>query len=205
MRNAGNKKLLALLVTLALLAMGLFAMGSTFAGQVNRNDTPEQKLSDTQDFRITVDYYADGSYSKPLLVGSPVFTRDVLWCPNKTEIVYLKIASNEAFPVESTLSMEVGNSSLNDVMEYVILPGLTPTSDKLPQSWQDLKDAAVDLTAGSQPIFTNLALNDDTPVFYAVALHMNENASSDYQNKALNLTFKLRTDANYEPGATPAK
>lgn len=205
MRNAGNKKLLALLVTLALLAMGLFAMGSTFAGQVDRSDGDKEKLTDTQDFSITVDYYANGSYSKPLLVGSPVFTENVLWCPNKTEIVYLKIASGEDFPVESTLSMEVGSNGLNDVMEYVILPGLTPTSANLPKSWADLKDNAVKLTAGSQPIFTNLAMNDNTPVYYAVALHMNENASSDYQNKALNLTFKLRTDANYTHGETPAK
>lgn len=218
MTNAGNKKLLALLVTLVLLASGLIAMGSTFAGQVNYNDamvdlnTNENVMT----YKVDIECYdpsATGNdpYAISLMTNADVFTgSNVYWCPGKTEIVYLRITNNEKFPIDCSLDMNVKESGFDNVLSYaVIAEDLKTGTVTHPANWSKFVEAASvsdTLAIGNDEnlLFENAPIEAGGVRYYAVAMHMDEKATSEYQGKTLKMTFDFRVNANYQTGDTPS-
>lgn len=219
MTNAGNKKLLALLVTLVLLAAGLIAMGSTFAGQVNYDDDMVvlNTNKNVMTYKVDIECYdpsATGNdpYVLSLMTNADVFTgNNVYWCPGKTEIVYLRITNNEKFPIDCSLDMNVEESGFDNVLSYAVIPEDLKTGTVThPANWREFMGAATvngTLTVGSEDknlLFENAPIEAGGVRYYAVAMHMDEKATSEYQGKTLEMTFDFRVNANYETGDTPS-
>ena len=210
MMNAGNGKPLLPLLILAIILCGAMALGGTMASinYVDKNLEPRETLSPNDNrYRVSLHYYDNGVFSKSLL-DEPVFTNNVPWCPGYTEIVYLNVTNNEAFPVECTLNMDVGQSALNSVMEYSLLGSIHPASDGRPTSWGHIENSTEKWTVkklnkGLHEIFKDLTLQPGQTEYYALAVHMDENATNSHQGKAMSIDFKFSVNANYMPNENP--
>lgn len=208
MTNAGNKKLLVVLLALALFACSVMALGGTFATQVDKEGTT--LIEDTNgptvlNYKVALTYSdSPEGTSNNLLSVKPY--ANTLWCPGYTKIIYVEVVNNEAFPVECTLNFDVTANGFDDKMTYAVL---APDSNgELTQysNWDSFYTAAgtkSDLKELREyPIFTDLPLTSEASTTYAVAIHMSEDASNQYQNKQLAITVDFRVDANYATGTT---
>lgn len=209
MKNAGNKRPILILLALAILLFGGMALGSTFASQVDKESTPQKFLpAESDDYKVFVKYhdgknYDGGRYSNVLGPETPVFTRDIIWCPGYTKIVYLELSSEEAFPVECTLTMTAEDGLLNDVLDYTLLGALKPNDVNHPRSWKEVATPKLPLTTEPITIIDAVTLDGSAPQYYAIAIHMDETAGNQYRDQTLNINFQLVINANYKPGETP--
>lgn len=202
-----KSKLTLLLLILIVLVCGTLVLGGTFATQVNLTGT-EEPLAQGTDFNVTV-MSNTGSGKTPLMYDGAILTDSVAWCPGRTEILYLEITNDEAFPVQVTFSMDMGLSALGDVFTYAVIPqDLKAAGAQHPANWAAFLSASSVSGAmspgASIPLVSKAALAPGQTHCLALAVHMNETATSAFQNKAMDLTFSLRVDADYTPGATPA-
>jgi len=200
MRNAGNKKLRLVLLALALLSLSMVALGGTLANgtEVDMANTTQQELTNTdKEYNISISCRDTANSAVTLASDTPIFTDDVLWCPGYTKLVYLDITNNEAFPANCTLTMKVGESKLNNVMVYATGSGNPTSWNDILTSWNPQK-----LTAGSHAVFSNVNFQKNAKKTFALAVHMNESATNEYQNQTLDISFELTVNANFKPGET---
>lgn len=202
-----NRRMLVLLLALVLLAGGITALGSTFATRVKDSEGEGVPLGDGKDFYVTVNYH-DGSGYNTELMNKPTFVEDALWCPGKTEIVYLAVTNYENFPVKCTLSMNVSKNEFDDMLKYAVIDeNLKADNTNHPANWAAFeKDAEgshilkKSTDTETNNVFEGVTLNIEETRYFALAIHMDESATSIYQNKLLDMTFNLRVNAEYEPG-----
>lgn len=194
MRNAGNRKLRLVLLALALLSLSMVALGGTFASTVNKEGTEEQSSTD---YRVIVTCRDSKGQSVNLFSGSPVLTEQTFWCPGRTEILYLDVTNNESFPVECILNLTVDDNEFGQMMEYAVING-----NEYPNNWSDFEKksqkSSVLNTNTTYEIFNFPASAPLTggPHHFALAIHMSENATNEYQEKTMQLTFDLRINAD---------
>ena len=202
MKNAGNKRPILILLALAIILFSGMALGSTFASQVNKTDrqleTPDGK------YNVVVKYHDGTGYNKSLDNKTPVLTKDIIWCPGYTKIVYFQLANKEAFPVECTLTMTAKESDLNQALTYAVLGNLQPNSANHPKSWKEVTAEKSQLKAReSVAIIKEATLVGDGKQYCAIAIHMDENAGNQYLNKSVDIDFQLVINANYKPNDIP--
>ena len=207
MRNAGNKKLLAVLLALTLLACSVMALGSTLASQVDQTKGTGESVDGSYDVSVT---YCDTGveYSKIFLTET-AFTKNVPWCPGYTKVIYLKVENNESFPMECTLDFEVVQNGFDNMMTYAViaLNSDPMVSDALrPSSWTNFLTAASGekslQTSNPHYIFNEVSFLASDTRYYAIAFHMSENTTNAYQNKQLEMKFNFRVDSLYKPDGT---
>ena len=208
MMNAGNKRLILLLLALSMLVCGVMALGSTFATQVNKSDGLDKQYIANNDnnlnYKINLTYHTiEDETPKPFLTSAP-FT-SAPWCPGYTKVVYLTIKNNEAFPVECILTIDDGDSELGKVMSYAVIS--SPASSY--SSWGTFKtDAgsnAGHLSDNNPTVFNYPAtspLAAGQTATYALAIHMDEEANNTYQELKMNMKFNLVLNADYPTGTT---
>ena len=206
MTKSVNKRLVILLTVLVIACGGLFALNGTFAGRVTYDN--EQVVLTGENFNVNLEYLNGGSYVSLFSGNAQPFPENSKWCPGRSEIVYLKLSNAEAFPVDCSLSLKVKDSGFDDVISYaVIAKELVPGSEAHPTSWEDFVSKAANgaavLADGTHQLTERQTLMPGDERFLALCMHMSEEATSQYQNKQMNLQFALRTNANYEPGAIP--
>ena len=202
MMNAGHKRLKLLLLTLAILACGVMVLGGTFATQVTLTGDKTTLPPETR-FDVTVLYHDGTNYKLSMLDDAAVFTQNVPWCPGYTKLVYFAVQNHEAFPVQCMMKLNAGTSNLSDVLEYAVLTDVTPNSDNRPTKWADITTEK-QLQKGLNPVFDSLVLGSKNVKYYALAVHMKENAGNQYQKQSMSLEFQFTVNANYAPGETPA-
>ena len=198
---------------------GTFASGGIYAG--SSQGTPEN----SKKYNVSLSYYNGNNYVSLLPPEDPISS--TLWCPGKTEILYLKLENNEDFATSCTLTLNVTDTGFGNTLTYAVYDGdLKPeepnsTTVQKPKSWTEFKSMAIELEKSDKPgkkeaVLTrashkllNQGLLDPVTLgdtrCLAVAIHMDENASSDYQGKTLKYDLVLQIDANYQPGETPTK
>ena len=216
MANPKKINLGVLLVALVLLACGTMALGGTFATSLNLDGTAATTLPpNSPSYNVDVKYHANGSYSTSLLSNGAIFTKDVPWCPGYTKIVYLEVTNNEAFPVKCSLNMNVKTNEFGNNLKYAVIPrNLKAEGVDHPDSWAEFEKLANGSTVLEQDdyyIFYDRYLsfptaenaNDNTKHF-ALAIHMAEETSNQYQGKKLEMDFEFRVNTNWTPGPTPA-
>lgn len=213
MKNAGNKRLMLLLLAMAMLVCGV--MGSTFATQfVPSGDKNPQYDGDTAlDYNVEVKYCnaVDEGYAYTFSADKKIFSENVLWCPGKTEIIYFQVKNEESQVVECIMDLFVTKNEFEDVMQYAVVVGDLVTGQIAhPQNW----DKFVEMSANKKSVPLQVcSANDDSiknPVVkvalepgaiysYALAIHMSENASNWYQEKELQMNIRFRVNANTVP------
>lgn len=214
--NKHGKSSTLLLVMLILLA-GAMLVGGTFADQLNLEGT-EQALPNNvntagMDYAVTLSYYdADAAVPGYVNVLTPhgKVTDGMFWCPGRTEIIYLKVENAEKFPVEAIVSVvasDVANvQKFDNTLSYVVFDGLKQGVELPVASWKEVTGGQTLKTGSSeiQLVQTDLLATQGNVHYLALAIHMDEHAGSKYMNAQMNLDFKLRVNANYQPGYDPA-
>ncbi len=201
-----SKRLVIVLAALVIACVGLVALNGTFASQVSYSGEKVELTGET--FNVDLQYWDGSEYVSLFSEDAQPFPADSQWCPGRSEIVYLKLSSNESFPVDSTVSLKVNSSGFGEVISYaVISQNLLSDPAAHPTSWEDFvnksQSGAQVLAVNSHPLFEVKAIMPGQEQYVALCMHMAENATSQYQNQQLNLQFVLRTNADYEPGAIP--
>lgn len=207
-----NSKRLCLVIAVAVLAVGIAALSGTFATGVTYDDE-KLALTDSNRYNVSVRYIHSNDISAGYkdIFSAGNFTGASKWCPGRTEIIYLKLQNNEAFPVNCTVSLNVQETAFDDTLRYAVLSRdlLTDRQNQHPANWAEYvqqADPAAVLTEGAHILWEKQPLPiDGTEQYLALAIHMDENATNEYENKTMKMNFILRFDANYEPGAAPAQ
>jgi len=214
--KSGRRKTVYILAALIVLAAGVALVGGTLAynlgvNQSGAGDTPENG----KDYAVSFDYFSESAnaYASVVQADSNAIKEGKFWCPGRTEIFYLRIKNNEKFPVECTVKLNVLNTEFGDTLTYsaIIADLLGNNKKNHPSDWAEFKakaDGEKELEVGSHKLlneyllvpaaYTESGVNE---TYVAVAIHMDEKASSIYQNKKMEFTFSIQVDAEYEPGA----
>ena len=112
------------------------------------------------------------------------------------------------------MTLNVDESQFGDVFSYAVVEGnLKAQGADHPDNWKAFVDRAthrgIAADKASLPVFDDITLQpagtDYSDYFCALGLHMSENASSEFADKNMKLSFTLTVDANYKPGEIPAE
>ena len=126
----------------------------------------------------------------------------LVWEPNQTEIVYLAVenAGNLAFNYNVILNVTNANAdsaqmaALENVMSYAVVSGLEAPGSTV-NSWENILGLTNVETgkvpAGEIVAAENGALTGGSTDYFALAVHMDENAGNEYQGAALNIDVKV--------------
>jgi len=220
MMRAGKSRSAFLSAAMLILALGVVFIGGTLAytfGESVVYDLNEGEESEK--YAVDLQYYNGSGYVSMLEPESAaVFSDSTYWCPGRTEIAYLKLKNNEEFTVNCTLTLEVENSTFGDTLSYaVIKDDLSAKGENHPANWKQFKEKADvsgvlssnangtvshKLLEKQELSFKNANDGEDEYVL-AVAIHMDEKATSQYEEAEMKLYFKLQVDANFAAGTTP--
>ena len=235
MMKARKRRPVFLSAVILAVLLGSVIIGSTFAytWQDSVSYTKNAESIGTLDYAVDLKYaktrgVADNSYASLLAANTAAFNDSMLWCPGRTELVYLQLTNNELFAVDCSLKLNVTNSefddvltyAVEDVLTYAVIDDLKSTSNEHPSSWGNFYANAgvkgvltegehalrsVPVSAESNDKTDKIRLSPNESHFLTLAIHMNEEAPSDYEGKKLEFSFDLHVDANYKPGVDPAK
>ena len=127
---------------------------------------------------------------------------NTLWEPGKTQIAYLSIKNNGSLWLKYTVALVVKNVSkdLYEVMKYEIVPDAQYGSmDNL--AWNTLGGlgavslAGESIGAGNSKSFTTTSVNvpmaPEAEHFFALAIHMDEEAGNEYQAGEVDFDIKV--------------
>lgn len=129
---------------------------------------------------------------------APVFGADILWEPNMTQVRYFSIKNNGTLALKYKVVIEVTvhnatNYDLTDVMYYQVTPGAT--YDGAPVTAWDYNNEH-SIQAGLNGDVENVRLLPNAENFFAVSIHMDEEADNNYQNSKI--TFDIKVLAGQE-------
>ena len=106
---------------------------------------------------------------------------DTVWEPGKTQVAYLAIENKGNLALKYKVALNVTNPAdgkdLYQVMQYAIVKDANAT-DSTPLSWT----TGSNVTVGQQPVSEEVSLAVGATHYFALLIHMDENAGNDYQN-----------------------
>lgn len=223
-----RKRTIFILMAVLVLAAGIVMAGNTFASQVDKqsgNEVAVDTVSPGSDsYNVDIAYYtgndsAGNPQYQSLKAKGSTFSDGMIWCPDRTEIAYIKITNQELFPVECAPILvaakpDTQTVDLGDVMNFAVKTGWKTPADMNAANWKQLLDwadgsgglsagrhTALKAVNGQQAMYP---LAPGESAYFALAMHMNETASDKYQQASLDLQIILDVDANYKPDANPA-
>jgi len=211
MFKAKRRKPVFLSAAVLAILLGSVLIGSTFASGVDYENTHRQPpLGENENYKVALEYH-DGSSGYVSMQSAAALTKDTLWCPGRTEVLYIRLTNTEEFPTSCTLTLNVKDSGFGDTLTYAVIEGdlLEKSAEYRPKSWSDFLSKARGgkdevLSVGAHTLLERAALDPKAGTRHlAIAIHMDENARSDYASQTMNLDFVLHVDANYKPGETP--
>jgi len=139
------------------------------------------------------------------------------WEPGKTEIVYLQVKNTGslAFKYQIKLNITGGGTDATDVtlasaLEYAVLDGVQATDASLASvtSWADIKGiegvqtGSVRDAISDSTVADNGKLSAEGSDYFALAVHMNEDAGNEYMDKALAIDVKVVAGQTTDAGET---
>lgn len=205
MTKSVNKRLLILLAAFVLVLGGMWALRGTFASMVNYSGNKEELTGNR--YAVELQYWNSSDYVS--LLGDNAqqpFTDGSAMCPGRSEIAYLQLTNNEKFPIDTILSLDVASSGFDSTISYAVLEGDWVNNPDHPASWSKFAAQANGskvLSVAKHELLKLKPLAAGETRCLAVCIHMDESATSAYQNKRMEMKFDLRMNADYEPGVVP--
>ena len=205
MTKTKSTKRALLMSALALLVCVSMLIGSTFAWFTDSVTSSGNKIkAGTLDIQLLMDADVDGTYEDISNSTSPIFggdsiaqnnNADTLWEPGKTQVAYLAIRNGGNLDLEYTVGLNVQNVSkdLYEVMEYAIVADAD--KDAPVTSWT----SGNSVVEGTQSVSGDVALKVGETHYFALVIHMNEDAGSEYMGGQVNFDLTvLATQTNSE-------
>ena len=111
-----------------------------------------------------------------------------LWEPGKTQVAYLAIENAGNLDLKYTVGLNVENkkNDLYKVMKYAIVPDAKPDSAPV-TAWTSGNSVVV----GTQSVSGEVTLKKGETHYFALAVHMDEDANNDYQNGQVNFDLTV--------------
>lgn len=127
----------------------------------------------------------------------------ILWEPGKTEIVYLAVANEGNLALKYNIVLDITDNGLAGALEYAIIAGAKATDLAAATKWADVKTytgAQVgDMPTGRQVAAPNGKLEENGIDYFALAVHMKEEAGNEYQEKDIVIDVQVQaTQATVE-------
>ena len=149
--------------------------------------------------------YSDISNSENGDIFSEATGNGVRWEPGKTEIVFLAVANEGDLALNYNIIVDVQDLDTTDgvnpasVLEYAIIDGWKASDYQSAniKDWDMLTTKLItEVQTGSLPTGKVLAaekgaLLKDEVDYFALAIHMDENAGNEYQGKGLNIDVQV--------------
>lgn len=129
--------------------------------------------------------------------------QDTLWEPGKTQVAYLAVRNAGNLALKYNILLNVEDGGLIGALDYVIVPQGTKFGDDVCRenvaSWDAVKADAAKLTAGTFTAAPNGCLdeiahdktNTNETEYFALVVHMDENAGNTYMNKSVTIDMKV--------------
>ena len=194
----------ALLTSIMALAL-CFAMltGTTFAWFTDQETSANNKIiAGNLDVELLMYDAAEGDYVDIGKNESPIFgagsiaqnnNAQTVWEPGKTQVAYLAIKNAGNLAIKYSVELlvediakagETEGSKLYEVMEYAIIPDAQPTAVA---AW----NGGVAPTVGTQTVAADVSLEVGATHYFALAIHMLEEADNKYQNAEADFDLKV--------------
>ena len=197
MTKTKSTKRALLLSALSLLMCVSMLIGSTFAWFTDSVTSAGNKIqAGTLDVKLLMDADVDGNYDDISDSSSPIFgagsiaqnnNAETLWEPGKTQVAYLAIKNNGNLDLKYTVGLNVQNVSkdLYEVMEYAIVPD-ADANNKV-TAWNGGNSVVV----GTQSVAGDVTLAQGATHYFALVIHMDENAGNKYQGGEVNFDLTV--------------
>lgn len=197
MTKTKSTKRALLLSALSLLMCVSMLIGSTFAWFTDSVTSAGNKIvAGALDVQLLMDADRDGTYDDISNSASPIFgegsiaqsdNAETLWEPGKTQVAYLAIKNNGNLDLKYTVGLNVQDVSkhLYEVMEYAIVADAD--KDTPVTSWTSGKSVVV----GTQSVSGDVELKAGATHYFALAIHMDEQAGNEYQGGEVNFDLTV--------------
>ena len=122
--------------------------------------------------------------------SAPVFPDDILWEPGYTHVVYLSIKNEGSLALKYKVALEVtsvSEESLLDVMSYAITPDAQYNTVSAWAGNGTYINAGYNEDANAQDV----ALLPGEEHFFALSVHMDEDAGNEYQDQSIAFDIKV--------------
>jgi len=102
--TGGYRKMKLFSLMVALLVAGLAVVGGTWATLATVNYGVSETAK-PHDLNVDISYFDSKGVEHSMGANTKEVFSDRTWCPGRTEIVYLKVKNNEAFPIDMNLEL----------------------------------------------------------------------------------------------------
>ena len=219
MNNKRATKRALLTSVMALVICVVMLVGTTFAWFTDTASTAVNKIqAGNLDVQLLM-RDADGAYvnigdSQQVIFGGANSlvaqnnNQDTLWEPGKTQVAYLAVRNAGNLALKYNILLNVRDEGLIGALDYAIVPqsklsGENQTCTDTIASWVDAKGRtgaeSGKLTAGTFTAAPNGCLdeiahdktNTNETEYFALVVHMDENAGNTYMNKSVSIDMKV--------------
>ena len=203
MTKQKSTKRALLLSALSLLMCVSMLIGSTFAWFTDSVTSSGNKIQagtlDVQLHMYDGTDYVDISDSVKPIFGEGSLAQDnaaeTLWEPGKTQIVYLAVKNAGSLALKYNIILDVVDDGLLGSLDYAIIDGATKNDAATTTSWNDIIATAGVQTgliqSGRTVAANNGALEAEGYDYFALAVHMKEEAGNEYQGKNVVIDINL--------------
>ena len=197
MTNKSTKRALISSV-LALVLCFTMLLGTTFAWFTD-SATSKGNLIQTGNLDVELYQYDDaGTLAKITNTSAPAFGTDIIWEPGMTVTKYFAVKNEGSIEAKIKIALEVYDvtNDLNEVMQYTITKNATP--DAPVANWTTGNSVAI---GNNETGCENVALGTtdaDNTFYFAVSVHMDENAGNTYQLSQIKFDINVLAGQNHE-------
>ena len=195
MNNTKTTKHALLSSVLAMLICVAMLIGTTFAWFTDKASTAVNKIqAGTLKVQLLMHdgtNYVDISNNDKAIFGTGSLAQnnnaETLWEPGKTQVAYLAIKNNGNLDLKYKVALDVTNVSKNlyEVMEYAITPDATNANPVTPWTSGD------SVVEGTQFVATDVSLAVGATHYFALSVHMKDDAGNTYQNGEVNFDLTV--------------
>ena len=197
MTNTKSTKRALLASVMAMLLCFTMLLGTTFAWFTDSVTSSGNKIvAGTLDVKLLMDADVDGTYDDISNSTFPIFGEGsiaqnnnaaTLWEPGKTQVAYLAIQNGGNLDLKYTVGLNVQNVSkdLYEVMEYAIVADAD--KDAPVTSWT----SGNSVVEGTQSVSGDVALKVGETHYFALVIHMDEEAGNEYQGGEVNFDLTV--------------
>ena len=186
---------------------------STGVNKIQAGNLDIQLLMRTTDEEGKTDYNNIGDSHDVIFGGENSLVaqnnnQDTLWEPGKTQVAYLAVRNAGNLALKYNILLNVRDEGLIGALDYAIVPqsklsGENQTCTDTIASWVDAKGRtgaeSGKLTAGTFTAAPNGCLdeiahdktNTNETEYFALVVHMDENAGNTYMNKSVSIDMKV--------------
>ena len=202
-----NTKRSMLISGLCLLLTAVMLMGSTFAWFTDSVTNTGNKIeAGTLNVDLLMDKAHNGNYVSIADETGAIFSSDkdgngYNWEPGMTQVVYLAVQNNGSLALNYSFVLDVVDNGLVGSLEYAVLNGTKAVNMTQVKTWEAVVEKATadmpttgavgDVTAGETSFTPGRVLEAGETAYFAMAVHMKEEAGNPYQDGSVTIDVKL--------------